>query len=115
MAAGLLGCSRQDEPPMVSAVAPAAPLPPSEPESAFELTRAMVPMRDGVSLETVIIAPRASPKALPILLQRTPYGVPADARRVLGEWFEALRADGYIYAWQSLRGRFGSEGVFEPE
>jgi uncharacterized protein len=115
VAAGLLGCGRDDEPPIASAVTPPAPLPPSEPESAFELTRAMVPMRDGVSLETVIIAPRESPKALPILFQRTPYGVPGDARRVLGKWFEPLRADGYIYVWQSLRGRFGSEGVFEPE
>jgi hypothetical protein len=82
---------------------------------AFAMTRARVPMRDGVSLETVLFAPRAAPKPLPIVLQRTPYGVPTDAQRLMGEWYASLRADGYIFVWQSVRGRFGSEGTFVSE
>ena len=41
--------------------------------------RAMVPMRDGAKLETVILVPKTRREApLPILLKRTPYGVPDD-------------------------------------
>ena len=36
----------------------------------------MVPVRDGAKLETVIIAPKGAKGKLPILFQRTPYGVP---------------------------------------
>jgi putative CocE/NonD family hydrolase len=114
----LLGCAGKKESRVGTALMPVSPTEPAPPAGAmpaFELTRAMVPMRDGVSLETVIIAPRGASKTLPVLLTRTPYGVPTDERRVLGEWFEPLRADGYIYVWQSIRGRFGSEGVFVPE
>jgi hypothetical protein len=81
-------------------------------EPRFEMTRVMIPMRDGVSLETVIFAPSPLPKALPILLVRTPYGISKDDRSVRSEWYAPLRADGYIFVYQNLRGRFGSEGVF---
>ena len=40
----------------------------------------MVPVRDGVRLETVIMAPANATGPLPILFRRTPYGVPANAR-----------------------------------
>jgi putative CocE/NonD family hydrolase len=76
------------------------------------MTRAMVPMRDGVALETMVFAPRAAAKPLPMLLTRTPYGVPADARALDDDWYRTLRADGYIFVHQNLRGRFGSEGTF---
>lgn len=81
-------------------------------EPRFEMTRAMIPMRDGASLETVIFSPSSMPKALPMLLVRTPYGIPKDDRNVRSEWYAPLRADGYIFVLQNLRGRFGSEGVF---
>jgi putative CocE/NonD family hydrolase len=87
----------------------------AEAAPSFEMTRAMVPMRDGVSLETVILAPRTAPKDLPMLLVRTPYGVPVDERRLMGEWYAPLRADGYVFVWQSVRGLFGSEGTFVAE
>ncbi|HEU4535460.1 MAG TPA: CocE/NonD family hydrolase, partial [Polyangiaceae bacterium] len=82
------------------------------PAHAFTMTKAMVPVRDGVKLETVIFAPEGATKALPVLLVRTPYGLPKDTK-VLG-WpaMAALVADGYVFAWQSLRGRFASEGTF---
>jgi putative CocE/NonD family hydrolase len=75
----------------------------------------MIPMRDGISLETVLFSRSAMPKALPMLLARTPYGIPKDDRNVRSEWYVALRADGYIFVFQNLRGRFGSEGVFVME
>ncbi len=36
-------------------------------------------MRDGVRLQTVILTPSVQTKPLPILLQRTPYGIPDKA------------------------------------
>jgi putative CocE/NonD family hydrolase len=72
----------------------------------------MIPMRDGVSLETAIFTPNDAAKPLPILLTRTPYGIPADDRAVMSEWYRPLRADGYIFVFQNLRGRFQSEGTF---
>src|ERR1035441_7232426 len=37
----------------------------------------MIPMRDGVRLQTVILSPKDPKGPLPFLIQRTPYGVPA--------------------------------------
>jgi putative CocE/NonD family hydrolase len=65
-----------------------------------------------VALETVVFAPRDAVKPLPMLLTRTPYGIPADAHVLDKEWFRPLRADGYIFVSQNLRGRFGSQGTF---
>jgi putative CocE/NonD family hydrolase len=117
------GCDRSHtaaEPPRLAG---APPPPASVAEPRFDMLRVMIPMRDGVSLETVIFTPQAlpnaapqapspSPKPLPMLLARTPYGIPSDDRSVRSEWYAPLRADGYIFVFQNLRGRFGSEGVF---
>ncbi|MGA2593123.1 MAG: CocE/NonD family hydrolase [Bryobacteraceae bacterium] len=46
--------------------------------SVFTKTEAMIPMRDGVKLHTVIFAPREQQERLPILLDRTPYGAMSD-------------------------------------
>ena len=73
---------------------------------------AMIPMRDGVKLQTVVFVPKDARAPLPILLQRTPYDVPKDELTLLSPNLAALRADGYIFAFQNLRGRFGSEGTF---
>lgn len=86
--------------------APAA-LPTSAP---FAYRKLMVPMRDGVQLETVIITPRGATGRLPILLQRTPYGIPDSAPATMPDGWAALAQDGYILVFQSMRGRFGSEG-----
>jgi predicted acyl esterase len=45
-------------------------------ESVWRLQEFMVPMRDGVHLQTVVITRKDQTNALPILLRRTPYGVP---------------------------------------
>jgi len=73
----------------------------------------MVPVRDGVKLETVIAAPANAAGPLPILVRRTPYGVPENAEFASSPTLKDLARDGYIFVVQNLRGRFGSEGTFE--
>jgi putative CocE/NonD family hydrolase len=80
---------------------------------AFTYRKVMVPVRDGVRLETVIAAPANASGPLPILLRRTPYGVPPNADFASGTTLKDLARDGYIFVVQNLRGRFGSEGTFE--
>ena len=92
-------------------------------KSNYRVQEFMVPMRDGVRLQTVVIAKANQAEPLPILLTRTPYGVLTQetfdknaakegADWVPGSWKE-LAADGYIFVLQNLRGRFKSEGVFK--
>jgi hypothetical protein len=77
----------------------------------FTKTESMIPMRDGIRLHTVIFQPRNAPEKLPILLSRTPYGALAD-EKALRDGAASLIADGYIFAFQDIRGRFQSEGKF---
>jgi putative CocE/NonD family hydrolase len=81
--------------------------------AAFTYQKVMVPVRDGVRLETVIMAPAHRTGPLPILFRRSPYGVPSSAAGMSSESLRALVKDGYIFVVQNLRGRFGSEGTFE--
>src|SRR3982074_1709159 len=83
------------------------------PSPVFTFEEVMIPMRDGVHLQTTILTPVDQKAALPILFRRTPYGVPdAPLSRVPTSWKELAR-DGYIFVIQNLRGRFKSEGVFK--
>jgi putative CocE/NonD family hydrolase len=82
-------------------------------ESPFNRKEVMIPMRDGAHLQTVILTPVNQQGPLPILLRRTPYGVPAQAPEKMPANLEELAEDGYIFVIQNLRGRFKSEGVFE--
>jgi uncharacterized protein len=77
----------------------------------FTYQEVMVPVRDGVHLQTVILTPVGQKGPLPILLTRTPYGVPSEAPRELHSLKE-LAHDGYIFVYQNIRGRFKSEGTF---
>ena len=70
----------------------------------------MIAMRDSVKLNTAICEPRGAHDSLPILLTRTPYGIAGDT--VVGDDYRFLAADGYIFAYQDIRGRFGSDGEF---
>ena len=79
---------------------------------AFTFEEVMVPMRDGVHLQTVILTPTDQQGPLPILFRRTPYGVPSAAGPAVPANFKELAQDGYIFVVQNLRGRFKSEGVF---
>jgi putative CocE/NonD family hydrolase len=95
---------------LLAAVGIAAQRPPTRPIFAWQ--QVMIPMRDGVRLQTVILTPAGQSRPLPILLQRTPYGVPATAPATIPANLKELARDGYIFVYQNLRGRFGSEGVF---
>ena len=80
---------------------------------AFTLHEVMIPMRDGVHLQTVIMTPVGQQGPLPILFTRTPYGVPEKVPEPLPFYMQDLARDGYIFVFQNLRGRFKSEGVFK--
>ena len=73
----------------------------------------LVPMRDGVRLATDVYRLDGAPPT-PILLARTPY----DKEHALAgsSTFDILRAvqAGYAVVIQDVRGRYASEGVFDP-
>jgi len=80
----------------------------------FDKTEAMIAARDGVKLHTEIYAPKDAKEALPIVLERTPYGTNDDEKgfsRKLGRYAEMI-PDDYIFVFQDIRGRYGSEGKF---
>jgi uncharacterized protein len=89
-----------------------APQQPEAPKPPFKLQEVMVPVRDGVHLQTVILTPVDQQAPLPILFQRTPYGVPDKPPDQMPASWKELAQDGYILVIQNLRGRFKSEGVF---
>jgi uncharacterized protein len=82
-------------------------------KAAFTFEEVMIPMRDGIRLQTVILTPTDRSEPLPILFRRTPYGVPDAAPAQLPPSLRELAQDGYILVIQNLRGRFKSEGVFK--
>lgn len=84
----------------------------SEHKPIFKLQEVMVPVRDGVRLQTAILTPVDQKGPLPILFRRTPYGVPEKPPEEMPSSMKELAADGYIFVIQNLRGRFKSEGVF---
>jgi uncharacterized protein len=94
-----------------AAVTYAAQTPDEKP--LFRYQEVMIPMRDGIHLQTAILTPLDRKGALPILLTRTPYGVPAKAPTTIVPPLKELMADGYIFVYQNLRGRFKSEGIFK--
>ncbi len=75
-----------------------------------------IPMRDGIKLFTTVYAPN-NDQPHPILLQRTPYSVGPygsnNFRHALGP--DALEREGFIFAYQDVRGRYMSEGEFIDE
>ena len=80
------------------------------PSPAHDCRFVMIPMRDGVSLNTSVCEPTGPHGPLPFLLTRTPYGIAADT--VVPDSYRFLAADGYIFVSQDIRGRYGSEGQF---
>ena len=93
------------QPPIVAQKAPAKP--------PFKLEEVMIPVRDGMRLQTAILTPVDQSGPLPILLRRTPYGVPAKPPEEMPTNMKELAQDGYIFVIQNLRGRFKSEGEFK--
>jgi putative CocE/NonD family hydrolase len=88
----------------------------------YTKTEVMVPMRDGVKLFTSIYSPKGTVKGgWPILLNRTPYTVAPYGKDKNGndQFKTSLGPDplfareGYIFAYQDVRGRWMSEGTYE--
>src|SRR5216683_8027047 len=92
--------------------------------TSFDYVRreAMIPMRDGVKLHTVILVPKGAKNA-GILLTRTPYEADAQTNRAasahLGSTLqgydnavEVIVEGGYIRVVQDVRGKYESEGDY---
>ena len=82
----------------------------------------MIPMRDGVKLNTVILIPRGA-KHAGIVLTRTPYDAHQLTHNSMSGHLEPLLEgydnaadviveDGYIRVVQDIRGKYGSEGDY---
>jgi len=78
----------------------------------YDRHEAMIPMRDGVRLHAVILRPTDTNAPLPILMQRTPYGVDESTSNSINARYTELAASGYIFVMEDIRGRYGSEGKF---
>jgi putative CocE/NonD family hydrolase len=89
------------------------------PQADFTKRVAMVPMRDGTKLYTVIFMKKGVTNA-PILLSRTPYDAKGSTERtpsesivdVLPIMYREFVDDGYIIVQQDIRGLHHSEGEF---
>jgi putative CocE/NonD family hydrolase len=86
---------------------------------AYKRTTAMIPMRDGIKLYTVILTPMLKTEMYPLLIQRTPYGAgigrPEDSviNFSLGSPIYGLAKGGYIFVLQDIRGKYKSEGTMQ--
>src|SRR5664279_2040734 len=83
-------------------------------------TSYMIPMRDSVLLNTIVLSPVDQHKSYPFLINRTPYGIDGNypnANRVISISdrfpFYTMAEEGYIFVFQDIRGRFKSQGRFE--
>ncbi len=91
--------------------------------------QAMVPMRDGIRLNTFVFLPTQGGPTFPVILQRTPYSIslpesaaytdphngwlPSSAQPLRGSILRGWRQiteHGYAAVYQDTRGRYGSEG-----
>src|ERR1700730_4527805 len=87
--------------------------------SLYHKSSLVIPMRDGISLYSIVLAPLQKRNlALPILLKRTPYGVDnqfPDSIIDLFNYpiFSAMAQEGYIFVFQDVRGKYKSEGYME--
>jgi uncharacterized protein len=113
MATALPAAGQTAPSPAAAGAAPAPDAKPAAPAAPlYTFQEVMIPMRDGVKLQTVIIAPVDQHGPLPILIRRGPYGVPEKAPTHVPPSWKALAPDGYIMVFQNIRGRFKSEGTF---
>src|SRR6202040_3810804 len=79
----------------------------------------MIPMRDGVKLNTVIVIPQGA-KGAPMILTRTPYDAAHRAKASVSPHMLATLplgdgvfvSEGYIRVFQDIRGKHGSEGDY---
>jgi putative CocE/NonD family hydrolase len=89
------------------------------PEADYVKRVAMVPMRDGTKLYTVIVMKKGTRNG-PIMLSRTPYDAKRSMARtpsqsavdILPIMYKEFVEDGYIIVQQDIRGMHHSEGQF---
>ncbi len=81
------------------------------PADRFDVRDVMIPARDGVRLHAKIFTPKGQTAPLPFILSRTPYGVESAANKFT-TYLKALAGEGYIFVFEDIRGKFGSEGTF---
>jgi uncharacterized protein len=85
----------------------------------YKKTSVMIPMRDGVKLFTAILSPVNPKNAIPILIERTPYGanipVREDSAFAIPKRYQfySMAKEGYIFVFQDVRGKYKSEGTME--
>src|SRR5690348_4474395 len=83
------------------------------PSEVAILQSVMVPMRDGVKLATDIYRPARNGTPIdakfPVLLERTPY-----TKEFVGRITAAFVPHGYVVVVQDVRGRYKSEGRWDP-
>ncbi len=82
----------------------------SSPELIRIDSHVAVPMRDGVRLYADVYRPRLEGR-FPVLVVRTPYGVQRDG---VHEGKIRFARNGYAVVVQDVRGRYESEGKWEP-
>jgi uncharacterized protein len=77
----------------------------------------MIPMRDGILLNTIVLTPVNQNSSYPFLIVRTPYGIDAvypEGKQTitLSKNFSFLNmaAEGYIFVFQDIRGKYKSQG-----
>ncbi len=114
----------QDSQPQYPKLPSETPADFTAPTAGFNYSKrsVMIPMRDGVKLNTVIITPKGAKNA-PILLTRTPYSASdltshaesSDLASILQGYDNATDVivdGGYIRVVQDVRGKYGSEGDY---
>jgi uncharacterized protein len=79
-------------------------------EGGYVPSQHRIPMRDGVKLFTLVLAPKDPVEPLPIILQRTPFGIGEGLQRPFPR--ETWQQDKFIHVFQHVRGRYLSEGTF---
>jgi putative CocE/NonD family hydrolase len=96
----------------------ADPASPSDRQGYFERhyrkSEHRIPMRDGVRLFTQVFSPIDASGDQPIILFRTPYGIPPYGDEFPNTPVPSLffAKEGYIIVFQDVRGAFMSEGEF---
>lgn len=110
--------------PTRSAVTPMTPdlvqgFDPVLPDADYVKRVQMIPMRDGIKLNTIILMKKGT-KNGPILLSRTPYDANGSTKRTSSQFLTEILPvmdaefvnDGYIRVYQDIRGMHKSEGEF---
>src|SRR5262245_53442681 len=78
-------------------------------DAVTEKKEVLVPVRDGARLALDLYFPSGPSNGRPVVLERTP-----DNKALFGPVAKFWTSRGYVYAIQDVRGRFRSEGRFEP-